>query len=202
MNRISVTLDRVTFSGFIQWMNKRGYSMDEIAGNTGLEIARIRDLLEDSGIPIGELYAKVSEETIRDAMTDYSNGMKPIEILNKYGYSIHEFRDICSLRNIPNYEELDPTGKLFRQKRAWSLRRGGKKYGEIQEELGLGSKQAVGSLIKGYDAHLAKVQAKLNTKTVDGLYAQAVLEKISECFDSDPDTAVSHIRELIGKDEA
>lgn len=201
MNRISVVMDRVAFTGFIQWLNKNGRSLDEIAGDTGLEIARIREMLESTGIPLDTLYEKVTEDTIRSAFTDYAGGMKPLEIINKYGFSIHEFRDICSLRDIQNYEDLDPSGKMFRQRRAWAMRKNGKKYSDIQEELGANSKQAVGSLIKSYEDHLAKVKARIAGKTLDGAYAMGVLEKIDEYLSLDPEEAVARIRNILGKDE-
>jgi predicted transcriptional regulator len=201
MNRISVIMDRVAFTGFIQYLNKRGRTIDEIAGDTGLEVARIREMLESTGIPLEKLYEQVTEDTIRAAMTDYSTGVKPLDIINRYGFSIHEFRDICAIRNLDNYEELDPSGKLFRQRRAWALRKGGKKYSEIQEELGLNSKQAVGSLITGYENHIAKVRARIAAKTLDGAYAMGVLEKIDEYLDLDADSAIRHIRDLLGKGE-
>jgi len=201
MNRISVVMDRVAFTGFIQWLNKRGKSLDEISGDTGLEIPRIREMLESGGMSLEELYEKVTEDTIRAAFTDYANGVKPLEIINTYGFSVTEFRDICSLRNLENYDELDPSGKMFRQRKAWMLRKGGKKYQEIQEELGLNSKQAVGSLIKGYEDHLATVKGRIAQKTLDGTYAAAVLEKIDEYLSLDPEEAVSRIRDILGKDE-
>ena len=191
------------FCCFLKWLCEQGFTLEEMSGFTGIEVVRIRQLLEDSGIRYSVLYASVTPEKIKEAILAYNNGMHPLELKAVYGYSIKEFRDIASLLEgehaIP-YEELDSTGKLFRQKRAWSLRKSGKKYQEIQDELGLKTKQAVGSLIKGYEKHLEKIEQTLNRKTLDGLYAASALTKVSEIIETDPHTVISRIRAILGKD--
>jgi len=200
MNRISATVDRTTFVNYLQWLYRQGFTLDEISGCTGLEITRIRKFLEDSGIGLKSLYESVLPDQIKAALAAYSKGATPVSIKEKFGFSIHEFRDICTLRNCPEYEELDETGKLFRQKIAWSLRKAGKKYHEIQLELGLKSKQAVGSLIEGYEEHIKRLEKSLMDKTINGLYAEAVLIQISEILNTDSDTVVSRIRAILGKE--
>lgn len=162
MSSLTVKLDRSFFVNYLCWLLEKGFSVNEVLSYTDISPEQLRSMLKGYGVSLDRLFLHMKPEVAKDALNDYTNGMSPSELRKKYGLTISEIRNYCFVNGID-----DASCPVFRGKHASQLRKEGKTLSEIQEILGLNSRQAVAELIDTFEEQQEKITKCLSDRKIN-----------------------------------